>query len=277
MAVLKRHKKILNLYRSIHPDLFLVPGDFSYKKTGDCFLELINPIKNITKIAIGNHDGGEEESLELKSQYMTAFNLSKSYYSFNIGNAHFIMMNTQFDASNQDQYNFVLNDLKNNYLKHDWTFVLFHKPFYISETKHPSELEYRNIYHPLFDQYGVDVVFQAHSHNYERTFPIEYNKNSDIPIIKNNTQFASLNSTNSQSNEYFTNPEFPIFVTVGTGGRSIHEFKDKQPFSIFQFDKGYGILKVELQEKMLNATYYTQKGSINDDQFQVTDQFKITK
>ena len=30
----------------------------------------------------------------------------------------------------------------------------------------------RQIYEPLFKQYGVDVVLQGHSHAYERTYPM---------------------------------------------------------------------------------------------------------
>ena len=30
----------------------------------------------------------------------------------------------------------------------------------------------RQIYEPLFKQYGVDIVFSGHSHAYERTYPM---------------------------------------------------------------------------------------------------------
>jgi hypothetical protein len=32
-----------------------------------------------------------------------------------------------------------------------------------------------NIYHPLFEIYGVHLVLQAHSNTYERTYPLKYN------------------------------------------------------------------------------------------------------
>ena len=53
----------------------------------------------------------------------------------------------------------------------------------------------REVYHPLFDKYGVDLVLQAHDHNYERSYPILFNgQDSEEPII------ASKNESNYNFN-----------------------------------------------------------------------------
>jgi len=49
-----------------------------------------------------------------------------------------------------------------------WKFVIFHHPVYSSDAYHGSGYGYETIYHPIFVEAGVDVVFNGHAHNYER-------------------------------------------------------------------------------------------------------------
>ena len=85
------------------------------------------------------------------------------------------------------QYQFIENDLKtaSTNPKIDWTFVVESTPIYISPSEHPGNSTIRDIYHPLFDKYGVDLVFSSDNHNYQRTFPLKYNSEGDSsnPII----------------------------------------------------------------------------------------------
>jgi hypothetical protein len=50
-----------------------------------------------------------------------------------------------------------------------WKFVYFHEPPYSSDI---SDGLIRIILGPVFERYGVDVVFCGHAHLYERTVPI---------------------------------------------------------------------------------------------------------
>lgn len=64
----------------------------------------------------------------------------------------------------------------------------------------------RDAYHPLFERYGVDLIFSGHAHNYERTYPLFYNNmNSSEPIIeeKDKTDYKS--------------PKGMFQIIVGTG------------------------------------------------------------
>ena len=58
----------------------LALGDFSYNGDAECWLEIIEPISNKTKIVFGNHEKGLEE------KYMEFFGLKEQYYSFNYKN-----------------------------------------------------------------------------------------------------------------------------------------------------------------------------------------------
>jgi hypothetical protein len=47
----------------------------------------------------------------------------------------------------------------------------------------------RDAYHPLFQRYGIDILFSGHAHNYQRTYPLFYNDvNSSEPIIEQNAK-----------------------------------------------------------------------------------------
>ena len=61
-----------------------------------------------------------------------------------------------------------------------------HEPFYTSSTSCKIKTcqgigNLRDTYHPLFDTYKVDLVLEAHLHNYQRSFPLEYNSASQPP------------------------------------------------------------------------------------------------
>ena len=85
------------------PDLFLVLGDLSYEPSMDCWYNMTKALDSKIKIAIGNHEDDEEEakggSKELKDSLLKHYNLPNSYYSFDYGNVHFLVLDTQLEFS----------------------------------------------------------------------------------------------------------------------------------------------------------------------------------
>jgi hypothetical protein len=244
-------------------------GDFSYQDTADCWFEIIAPLDDKMKITIGNHD---DETTSLLNQYMSHFNLTKQFYSFNYQNVHFTVISTELlkDSEGNEQYEFVNTDLASaaSDPNIDWIVVYYHTEAYTSpwvaipngHNVHTGLNRLRDAYHPLFEKYDVDLVLQAHNHNYERSYPIKYNNaNSSSPII-----------TDANTNNY-SNPEGQIFVTAGTGGRSSYGFLAKEPYMVTQY-VGYGFLNIDVIDngQTFNATFYSNDGSIKD-------QFSIKK
>ena len=184
------------------PELVFALGDFSYSGDADCWFELIEPIANKTKIAMGNHEDPDD--------YMDFFGLKEQYYSFNYKNMHFLALSTETDYDDDsEQYQFAIRDLE-KYSKDpfiDWIIVFYHRHIYGSGSLE-EDTDFRETYHPLFDKYKVDLALQGHLHVYERTYPITFNQEEDDePIVQDN------NPTNIHKN-----PKGPIFLTVGTGG-----------------------------------------------------------
>ena len=123
---------------------------------------------------LGNHDYHTEDG----QPYIDAFYLphnnpanTERYYSFDWGNAHFTALdfNTGPDAK---QLDWLKNDLAST--DKAWKIVFYHQAIY-SSGPHGYEKwveDRRQLLAPIFEQNGVDVVFNGHDHDYERTQPI---------------------------------------------------------------------------------------------------------
>jgi predicted MPP superfamily phosphohydrolase len=111
--------------------------------------------------SLGNHDVPEEQSYQL-------FNMSgHRYYSFKKGNVRFFALDSNY--MDPEQLTWLTEQLQNS--TDDWKIAFFHHPLYSSARAHGSSLELRGILEPLFQKYGVQVVFSGHDHVYERMTP----------------------------------------------------------------------------------------------------------
>ena len=249
-------KKTVSNIINKNPERVLGLGDYSYQSTANCWFTIVDPIDEKMKIAIGNHD---DPSSSLLNQYMSHFSLSKQYYSFNFQNAHFVVLSTE-QISSSSQYAFVKSDLAKASANAniDWIIVYMHKPLYTSPSVHAGESTMRDTYHPLFDQYGVDLVLYGHNHTYERSYPMKYHKsNPSIPIIT------------SGSKESYNDPQGQIFATVGTGGRSVYHYDSKSWYIVTQYE-GYGFLDIDITGNRLVAKFYSNNDGSVKDQFTIT-------
>jgi predicted MPP superfamily phosphohydrolase len=172
----KAKKTIDNMARKC-PRFVLALGDLSNERDTDCWFEFMSPLDEPGKIriVIEHHDFGPYLSRFI--QYLGHFNMTKPYYSFDFQNVHFVALATAKDGltshSNlSEQYRLVKKDLENahNSKNIDWIIVYGFRPLYSAPTMHPGEDDLREAYHPLFDQYVVDIDLQGHYHNYQRTY-----------------------------------------------------------------------------------------------------------
>jgi hypothetical protein len=98
---IRAQENIKNIEK-LDPELFLVSGDLSYKKTPDCWFNMTKSLDSKTKIAIGNHDDYEEEGAKgesLQQSLLNHYNLNKPYYSFDYQNVHVLVLDTQLELS----------------------------------------------------------------------------------------------------------------------------------------------------------------------------------
>ena len=98
---IRAQENIKNIEK-LHPELFLVAGDLSYKKTPDCWFNMTKSLDSKTKVTIGNHDDYEEEGViggNFKKAVLDHYNLNNSYYSFDYKNVHVLALDTQLELS----------------------------------------------------------------------------------------------------------------------------------------------------------------------------------
>ena len=279
-------KKTAENIQKKNPELVISAGDASYHKSSKCWFDIIKPFKSKMKIAMGDHEYSDTSGgvTGVKNQYLKPLNLQKTYYSFDMYNVHFIIIDPFIDYSTSSvQYQFIEQDLRDVYNNPniDWTFVVETTPIYTSLAQHPGNSTIRDIYHPLFDKYGVDLVLTSDNHNYQRTFPLKYNDkdgDSSNPVIVDSHQ----NNYHIINDGGYENNKGVIYLITGTGGRSLYEIKEQAPFVAKQDDKHFGFLNIDINGKKLKGTFYAnelQLPSYHYVKYQnnIIDEFTISK
>lgn len=274
--LISQHGKIRNF------DAVLHIGDFAYDlhdengAVGDEWLRIVEPISaNYAYMTLpGNHEG-HNNFTHYKERFTMPYNEANNgtslFYSFDMGPAHFIMMDTEVyfdnsDASNLTQLNWLLQDLdqaNHNRNTRPWLIVLSHHPLYCSVNWRipllkgngdcgEDALMLQQKLEEVFYQNGVDLYVQAHVHNYER----------DGAIYKNQTVNSEFDGTNIH-----VGPKAPIYITNGNAGNyeGHNDPTSPTPQDWAQYwsnDYGYGRLTV------FNNThlYYEQYSAIEVDQ-----------
>ena len=163
-------------------------GDLSYADSDqsewDQFMRMNERYSSVIPVmtAAGNH-----ENYYLFSAYNHRYFMpnhqsgseSQQYYSFNYEKIHFVCWSfEEFKGvdlrPNGKQRKWLENDLAQANLERDvrpWIVLYGHRPFYCSSNSHDCETVaegLRELLENLINEYHIDVVLQAHKHNYER-------------------------------------------------------------------------------------------------------------
>ena len=119
---------------------------------------------------LGNHERNTHEFAEF-------FQATMPYYSFNWGNAHIMVLNSDIansalnkparDAFWTEQTKWLENELQTSQNAEYRIVVAHHPPFSAVSTRQGSNPEMRALV-PLFEKYHVSIAFFGHDHNYQR-------------------------------------------------------------------------------------------------------------
>ena len=149
---------------------------------------------------------------------------SKGYYSYDLGNWHIIVLNSNSDCSTiscaagsaQEQW------LRADLAAHQTvcTLAYWHHPRFNSGASHGNDVNVAPFWNALYD-FNADVIVNGHEHVYERFAP----------------QSPSAVADGARGIRQFT---------VGTGGRSHYTFGTIQPNSEVRNGSTYGVLKLTL-------------------------------
>lgn len=167
---------------------------------------------------MGNHETYNRDwKVRMPVAYLHVFSLPKlenpdyqnQFYSFDYGDVHFIVLNTQITEMAQfqphllaDEMDWFRQDMSRTHKK--WKVVLMHKdPLQYGFANRPEPREEGfspegKDWMPLFDEYGVDVVLSAHLHTYrDRGHIADFKRNPQGPLyiitgVAGNVQYPGL-------------------------------------------------------------------------------------
>ena len=170
------HRAIVSRIAETRPDFYLTTGDAvpdgNRRSQWQKFFDIERPLMSIAPFCgvRGNHDGDATLFEDLVTLRSDTPGSAPTYGSMDLGPAHFVMLDTETAVvPGSPQYVFAEHDLAANHDKP--LFVLLHRPLF-SSGMHGGNPAIQQALGPLFQRYGVDVVFQGHDHHYERTEPI---------------------------------------------------------------------------------------------------------
>lgn len=171
------HRRLVERVATLRPDFYLLTGDAvpsgSQLSEWRRFFDIERPLMSTTSFLSvqGNHDTGSyfPVIMQLHSDTQGA---STTWGSMDIGPVHFVLIDTEeIVTPGSPQYAFIERDLAAHQSKA--LVVLLHKPLFSSGWHGGAENpRIAASLAPLFQRYGVDVVFQGHDHHYERSNPI---------------------------------------------------------------------------------------------------------
>jgi hypothetical protein len=220
-------------------DIYVHIGDFAYDDWKDnstwCdkWFNQVEPIMSKVPYMVcpGNHEG-LYDFLNYRSKFtMPGYKEQENlYFSWEAGLTHWISYSTEvyflYNATEGHggvhrnfgpypeiaaaQLEFIESDLKKaneNRINTPWIIAYGHRPMYCSDTDDDDcvlmQDQWRFDLENLFYSYGVDIVFEAHQHTYERLWPVF---NTTV-----------MNGTVDPSNPY-ASPNAPVHIVSGSAG-----------------------------------------------------------
>lgn len=232
-------------------DLYLHVGDMAYGSGKDPefqanFFKIYNTTLRNTVCwpAMGNHEGYTSNGKSGVGPYYDAYisptrgeaggvpSGKESYYSFDYGRAHFIVLNSH-DLDRRPSAamaQWLREDLaKTCPKKTDWLIAYWHHPPY-TKGSHDSDneqqlIEMRQHIMPILESAGVDLVLTGHSHIYERSMLID--GAYETPTTAANKVLNDGDGHRDRDGAYQKSPglnphEGTVQIVTGHGGTGLH-------------------------------------------------------
>lgn len=242
---------------ALRPNFMVIPGDLvengpvKREWVSEFFASMVPLFSRVPFYPVlGNH----ERNADHYYRYMD-LPPPEYYYSFQYGNAKFFMLdsNKKLDVDSE-QYLWLEKGLKEQKLLEQqgnkdvvWKFASFHHPTYSSD-----EDDYGNLWKgkstwgdlrirpmtKLFDEYGIDVVWNGHIHSYERTWPILDGKTTETGGT--------------------------VYMITGGGGGGLEQAGPIRPSFQNNVRRGHHFVFVAVNGKTLELKSYDLDGRLSD-------------
>ena len=241
-------KRVSDLSWENRPNFVCVAGDLVTTGTNKShwthhFFPHMQPL--ISRIPLFPVLGNHEQNSHFYYDYMNLPD-PEYYYSYRYGDADFFVLDSEKPMGpTSEQYTWLKKQLQNSDAR--WKFVIHHRPAYSSDSNDygntylgPTTLGDLNVRQivPLYEEYGVDIVFNGHIHAYERTFPIRAGE-----AVENNGV---------------------VYITTGGGGGDTESFAPFNPWFGSKKLSLHHICRVEIVGGRLRLQSIDEYGKLFD-------------
>ena len=200
-------------------------------------------------------------------------------FSFDYGNAHWTVLdaNGYVDWQDAGLRDWVARDLASA-KDATWRFVAFHHPGFNS-AKHHFEQQQMRLIADVLEAGRVDMVFNGHVHNYQRSFPLRFvaDRGPDGRMVREKDLVPGKWSLDKVfDGKANTRPEGVIYLVTGGGGAGLYDpdQQDKpetwQSFTDKFISKVHSITVADVDGKTLTVRQVSVDG-------EELDRFVVTK
>lgn len=152
-------------------------------------------------------------------------------FSFDYGNAHytFIDADTYVDWTDNELTSWVAKDLADA-KNAAWRFVVYHHPGFNSSKEHFEQQQMR-LLSPIFEAGKVDIVFNGHVHNYQRSYPMHFAPEKkgtllvggkDNKTVRGRVVTGKWTLDKNFDGKTQTKPDGVIYIVTGAGGQDLY-------------------------------------------------------
>ena len=270
-----------------HTDLWLMLGDNAYQSGTDG--EYQNAVFNVYQAmlrksvllpTLGNHDTAGSTAFNDNYPYFSIFTLPRNaemggiasgtehYYSFDFANIHFICLDsmTASRATNGAMATWLRNDLASTL--QTWIVAYWHHPSY-TKGSHNSDTEIelvqmRQVFNPILEDGGVDIVLAGHSHSYERSYLIDghYGTSGTFNDTMKKDGGSGRDPTPYVKPEGAPGRQGAVYTVAGSSGQ-ISGGTLNHPAMFISLNV-LGSVVLDFQDNRLDASFLNSNGAVQD-------------
>jgi acid phosphatase type 7 len=204
-----------------------------------------------------------------------------AYYSFDIGNVHFLSLDSYGKEVNNRMYDtlgkqvqWIKKDLAANKNK-GWVVAYWHHPPFTmgshNSDKENELIKIRENLIQILERYGVDLVLTGHSHSYERSSLLKghYGPEATFSSSKHNLSTSTGKYDGSKNSCPYikdSGNKGTIYVVSGSAGKIDSRTQETYPHDAMVFSDAThgGALMLEVERNRLDLKWLGADGQIRD-------------
>ena len=191
-------------------------------------------------------------------------------YSFDYGNSHWTFLDSNVYVDWSDAYlrNWLARDLAAA-RSATWKFVVFHHAPFNSSRAHFTEQQMRLV-SDILEQRGVDIVFNGHVHNYQRTRPLKFlARPAPDRTFKAGPSYVidgDFEIDDTFDGESDTTPDGVLYIVTGAGGAGAYDPDQTdnvptwQPYTMKLVSDVYSFTVVDVDGPRLTLSQISERG-----------------